>query len=214
MKRIIIALFLAVLPLSSQAHAEQEDFNIEGEWYISAPTYCQTDYLTEKDADGNYHITADWGSVLLCEDGNAIVKDRDGKVTESEQVETAQISDDSFFAFSEGSDGFGGYQLTGDLIVESDGEYSYYTLELENQVLFFDGNLIPNANSKEGEESIRYMLSGDELYLIQGNEYLSGKVISHGEDIFFYELDSAEEESFDYAQGELLMIFIRTSALE
>ena len=91
--------------------------------------------------------------------------------------------------YSEETDGFYEYRLYGILIFTTDDNYIAYEVESGREKLFYNGRII----SSDSEDIIEYMLDGDSLYLMRENEYIAGKVISCGENIFLYRVSSGTE---------------------
>lgn len=204
MKKILASLLIA-LTLPATVHAGQRDFQIEGEWYMTT-TYQATDYKAVKNEDGSYRMDKpDGESISIFEDGNVIVKDKDGKITGLDQLTLKQIFDDGILAYSEERDGQGGQELNGYLIKKSGNGYTAFLAEMKMPVLFLGGNVI-FSNSTTSDASFKYLLDGGNFYMINekesGSRYVGGRFHAYGEDVFTYEVNNADLHGLNGKTGE------------
>lgn len=193
MKKILTAL-LIIMALSFPAHAEQEETNIDGEWYIA--TFFHKEGAATKDEEGNYH---------------AVIYDRD-YVFDANGIQTLNEKYSIF-----GTEPGEGYAFRCYVFVDSGEECTCYSTDIsdhETPAFFYDGNIYEygiDTDEEDTDDDMHYVLMDDTLYFMHGNNYTKAKIAKLGKAIMMCELEDSEDEELD--MREKMRMFVNPSVL-
>lgn len=217
MKKIVAIAILLMLPCF--AAAEQDSFQIDGEWYGIA-TYtkwmCHTAELME---DGRFYVKWQDGEDVVFHDNGKIdiihkeectdfrTNDpRNESETETINTEFCRLSDDSLLFYDVIDKELYGYLLT-----VQNGEWTVYSLEGGKMLLFLNGKVIHYDDGG----TVDYIVSGNHMYMTQGDTYIRGTVKPQGNNAFIFDVDADPwvvtfgEIEVDY--GTPFYLFVSTS---
>lgn len=199
----LISLSIALLLLTGAAIAEPNEYSFEGEWYVGS-LYSEQYRHATLDEEGVFHVQFSDEETLFHPDGTI------ESTSESEKLSVIEISDQSTLYYTMAA-GWSGQKLACCLFLNMDDEFRYYSFSCSNELLLIGGNIISN----KGEDSIQYLYSHGKFYMTRGNEYESGVIQWHGDDMFIFEMESepkvVEYESGSHSMGVPWMVFISTS---
>lgn len=217
MKKIIAVVLVLLLPCI--AVAEQNGFQIEGEWYVVAMHTRMMCCNADLKEDGCYYVS--W------QDGEDIVFREQGQVdfihteewtdrltketrreteTETVAVEYCRLSDDAVLYYDVMDN-----ELSGYYICNADDGWKAYFLDSARMMLFLNGK----ATLYDGDGTVDYLVSENSMYMTQGEQYVRGKIEQHGDNAFVFDIDADPwivaygETEVDY--GTPFYLFISTS---
>ena len=217
MKKIVAIAMLLILPCF--AAAEQDSFQIDGEWYgVASYTkwMCHTAELRE---DGCFYVNWQDGEDVVFHDQGQIdiihteewIDFRTKEPRQETDIETintefCRLSDNSLLFYDVIDRELHGYFLT-----MQNGEWTIYSLEGGKMLLFLNGKVI----HYDGGETVDYLVSGNHMYMTQGDKYIRGTVKPQGNYAFVFDVDADPwvetfgEIEVDY--GTPFYLFVRTS---
>lgn len=194
----IIMLFL-VIDLCSNALADGNEFQIDGEWF--GGTYYSNDYYVLSRNDS--------GDYIFENQDNSYIKP-DGTICFNEQTvstEIVQLTDSSFISIIFEDNSFVGF-----LVIDEDDEIKGYQIDSNSMVLILNGKMI----RYDGSASADYLYSNDMFYMTDGeSSYTRGTIKQYGNDFFIYEIDTDpyiyEYGEYSIDHGTPVMFFLRSS---
>lgn len=194
MKKILTAL-LIIMALSFPAHAEQEETNIDGEWYIA--TYFHEYGTATKDEEGNYH------AVIY---GRDYVFDANGIQTLNEKY--------SIFGTEPGE----GCVFRCYVFVDSGEECTCYSTNIsdhETPAFFYDGDIYEygiDTDEEDTDDDMHYVLMDDTLYIMHGSSYTKAETAKLGKSIMMCEFEDKIDEEL-YLRDKM-RLFVRPFVFE
>ncbi len=217
MKKIIALVLVLLIPCI--AMAEQDELQIEGEWYVVAMNthkMCRNAVLKE---DGSFYASGPDGEDIVFREQGQIdyihIKEWfDPRTKETHQeTETETISAEFCRLFDEAVLYYGitDNDLTGYYVCYVDDGWKAYFLSSTSMVLFLNGKATPY----NGNGSADYLVSGDSMYIAQDDQYVRGKIKQQGDRAFIFDIDADPwivtygETEVDY--GTPFYLFISTS---
>ena len=206
MKKIAVFIIL-LLSFSYSAFSEQEEFQVEGEWYGTS-SYTDFDcYNIKVNEDGNYIISAYKSEVILHKEGFI---EQDGI---EEKIDIVEFSDDAFFAYNLYYDSLQKMNVIGGyLIIKTEGRVTCRIISGASLVLLINGKAI----KYNGDGKAEYLRAGTQLFMTDGESYTRGIIKHFGDDFFIYEIDSEpyipiKRDDYEINYGTPLMLFFRSS---
>lgn len=214
----ILALFI-VLFLPCIASAEEDTLQVDGEWYAVVMHTNMSCRSADLKVDGCYYVSWSNGEDIVFRERGEIefihteewvdfhTKETQREVeTETIVSEYCRLSDDAVLYYDVMDD-----ELTGYYICKSDNEWIAYLLDSASMVLFLNGKVIPY----NGDASADYLVSGDKMFMTQGDKYVRGMIRQQGQNAFIYDIDADPwivtygEVEVDY--GKPFYLFVSTS---
>ena len=218
----LLALTIALiflLPLASLA--EQNNFELEGEWYCTS-AYTNLDcYKAELREDGCYYL--EWNDeveIVFHEDGQIdhicteeytdfrSNESRTEVTTETEDAKFCRLSDDACLFY-----GIVDNELNCYYFIRRDNEWIVYPMYNGKLLLFLNGRAIPYTDG----DPVEYYISGNHMYLIQEDQYVRGEINPHGEFAFVFDVDTDPwidtHGEIEINYGTPFCLFINTTAL-
>lgn len=198
MKRIAI-LVLVIFVLPSIAFADQDKFHVEGEWYASV-LYSEYHWPAEIDEDGNFHVS---------QNDEFSVFNRNGYIETPEETIELKFADLSngmalFYAIVDN-------ELRGYVFMEISGEWVYCSIDASKMLLLIDGNMIPY----NGGDVMSYLVSGNNMYMTNGESYVRGVIRCLGDNSFAYDMDiEPDVGGFPERWGKPFYLFINTAVIK
>lgn len=205
---LLLVLIIALLPTSSIA--EDAQFEIQGEW-IAGTIYSNALYQLSMQSDGTlatdvgeitYEIDEEEGQISLTISGG------DG-YSESTKAIFIRLDDVSCLVYNAIDDLWTGNTVpTGYYIVRagdsSTVEFLCYDIKLTDDFFLYNNKLIRN-----NEEKLDYLMLEDKLYITDGNEYMEGNIVFHGDSAFMYDTGCTITQNENYPPIEIWMLFIK-----
>lgn len=197
MKRLAI-LILSLLLIFCVAFAEQEEFKPEGEWY--ATMLYRNNCLSADRTDEGFAVNLREGGALFRLNG---VMEYPNETVEAKCV---CLSDDAvlFWDIQE-------HCLFGVIFIVMNGEWKYCSIDDSRLLLFIGNSIIPY----ESGDTAQYLVSGNNMYLTQGESYVRGTIRQFGNSAFAYDMDveprivTYGDTTVDY--GTPMYLFISSS---
>lgn len=221
MLKFFAILFTLIMILPCASVAEQDDFQIEGEWFCIYG-YTNLDcHKAELREDGSYYIRwNDESEIVFYEDGQVdhihteeytdfrSNETRKEVQTETENTEYCRLSDDAclYYVIMDN-------ELYGYYFIKRDNDWTVYNFYNEKCFLFLNGRAIPYTDG----DPVEYYTSGNQMFLIHEDQYVRGKIQPIGEHAFVFDIDSSPlidtngEIEVDY--GTPFYLFINASVL-
>lgn len=212
LQRTIFLLLLVVLIALLPANGITEDaqFEIQGEW-IAGTIYSNALYQLSMQSDGTlatdvgeitYEIDEEEGQISLTISGE------DG-YSESAKAIFIRLDDASCLVYNAIDDLWTGNTVpTGYYIVRTGDSSSVvflcYDIKLTDDFFLYNNKLIRN-----NEEKLDYLLLEDKLYITDGNEYMAGNIVFHGDSAFMYDTGCTITQNENYPPIEIWMLFIK-----
>lgn len=217
MKRIVAIALLLIFPCF--AAAEQGNFQIDGEWYgfsTYANMNCRAAELRE---DGCFYVKWNDGEEIVFYDQGQIdfihteewtdfrTKDiRRESETETINAEFCRLADDSLLFYDVMDREMSCYYLT-----MQNGDWTVYSLDSGKMLLFLNGKVI----HREGGDTVDYLVSGNWMYMTQGDKYIRGTVNPKGNYAFVFDIDTDPwveiYEGIEIDYGTPFYLFVSTS---
>lgn len=217
MKRIIVLVLVLLLPCI--AVAEQGDFQIEGEWYCTAMHTRMMCYNADLKEDGCYYVNLQDGEGIVFREQGQVdfirAEERFDLLTKETHLETetetiiteyCRLSDGAILYYDVKEN-----ELSGYYICYTDDGWIVYLLDSAKMILFLNGKAIPYFDG----DTFEYLVSGNSMYLTQGEQYVRGRIAQQGDKAFVFDID-ADPWIVDYGEHEVnygtpFYLFISTS---
>lgn len=209
---IILNLAPYAIANGSEPDSDQNnDFHIEGEWYVAEFSESdQCEWPIKIDEDGTFHIYqfGQYGEDnIIYHDGEMYLAPGDtyaGKMIQP-------YEDVTIYYITESIDGYEEGVLYGIIVVNCDEEDVCYEFGAK-PVFISTEKIIPYSDSNG--TALEYQLIDGTLYLTDGMEYTRGKIELHGNDVFFCPQDTNPVIGSDSETDNTVYLFIRSSVIE
>lgn len=199
-------LFMLVFLLQCASVAEQDSFQLEGEWYASHQYSELFDYA-DLDENNIFRIQKNDEVAIYYPDG---VVDYYGDIG---RVKRVQLSESAVIYYIIQNTKLYGEVMCADLFLKTDDSWKRYSVESSVRLLVFNGQIISQKNN----ERVPYMLSGDDMFLIFEDKYVGGSIQTFGDTVFKYDIGEEQrvigEGDNGINWGTPFYLFINTSLL-
>lgn len=205
-KNLLCFLFVVLFPV--YASAEQDQFQIDGEWY-AASFYTNNYYTATKNDNGDFEITDYPENWKILNDGTILYGDS------SEKMSLLSLSEDISLVYHVYYDSWSKQDVLGGYLLICDGDEAMCVRVSEaSLILILSGHMIKH----DGTATADCLLSGNHFYMTNGDNYTRGTIRIYNNDLFMYYID---EEPYIYKSGNYerdygtpVMLFIRSSGIE